>query len=174
VPVPTGTCCWASTSTGHTSSSERSPAAAKGIKPGWVRVNFNYFISDVVADYIIAAVTFVARHGWKLVCEYRFDPATGLWRHRQGLVEPPLRLSQLRYDDEGTLSYLPHRDRAPESDLARYLQQAASIVASVGGDDVDDSQGSVSANFDALRWFDLPASCLVNYPCSGTARESVP
>ena len=28
----------------------------EGIKPGWVRVNFNYFLSDAVADYIIEAV----------------------------------------------------------------------------------------------------------------------
>ncbi len=35
----------------------------EGIKPGWVRVNFNYFISDVVADYVIEAVRLVARDG---------------------------------------------------------------------------------------------------------------
>src|SRR5439155_25189148 len=28
----------------------------EGIKPGWVRVNLNYFISDAVVDYLIAAV----------------------------------------------------------------------------------------------------------------------
>ena len=28
--------------------------------------------------------------GWRLLPHYRFDPPTGLWRHRGGLVEPPL------------------------------------------------------------------------------------
>ena len=28
----------------------------EGIKPGWVRINFNYFISDTVRDYLIEAV----------------------------------------------------------------------------------------------------------------------
>ena len=32
---------------------------------------------------------------------YRFDPTTGLWRHRAGPVEPPLRLPDLRYDADG-------------------------------------------------------------------------
>src|SRR5262252_6889577 len=39
----------------------------EGIKPGWVRVNLNCFLSDTVVDYIIAAVVFVARHGWRLL-----------------------------------------------------------------------------------------------------------
>ena len=70
----------------------------EGIKPGWTRVSFNYFISETVFQYLVDAVDLVAEHGWKLLPEYRFDPATGLWRHRDGPVEPPLRLSQLSYD----------------------------------------------------------------------------
>ena len=62
----------------------------EGIKPGWVRINFNYFVSDAVVDYLIEAVRLVARDGWKLLGDYRFDPATGLWRHRDGVVTPPL------------------------------------------------------------------------------------
>ena len=69
----------------------------EGIKPGWVRVNFNYFLDDAVADYVIEAVRLVARDGWRLLPDYRFDPVTGLWRHRAGPVEPPLRLRQLSY-----------------------------------------------------------------------------
>ncbi|MDH6455782.1 MULTISPECIES: aminotransferase class V-fold PLP-dependent enzyme [unclassified Streptomyces] len=38
-----------------------------GIKPGWVRVNFNYFISDTVRDYLIGAVELIARHGHRLL-----------------------------------------------------------------------------------------------------------
>ena len=35
----------------------------EGIKPGWVRVNFNYFISEEVFQFIVDAVHFVATHG---------------------------------------------------------------------------------------------------------------
>ena len=62
----------------------------EGIKPGWVRINFNYFVSDAVVDYLIEAVRLVARDGWKLLGDYRFDPVTGMWRHRDGVVVPPL------------------------------------------------------------------------------------
>ena len=76
----------------------------EGIKPGWVRVNFNYFVDDAACTYIVEAVRLVAREGWRLLGDYRFDPVTGLWRHRDGVVEPPMRLSgrvvrRRRHDD---------------------------------------------------------------------------
>ena len=131
----------------------------EGIKPGWVRVNFNYFISDEVFRYVVQAVGMVADHGWKLVPEYRFDLASGRWRHKDGAVEPPLRLSQLHYED-GVLTYPRHDDRAPESDLAIYLEQAHDLMAALPdpGDDVH--AGAVSDDFEHLRWFELPAVCL--------------
>jgi selenocysteine lyase/cysteine desulfurase len=39
----------------------------EGIKPGWVRVNFNYFISEEAFEFILEAVHFVAREGAKLL-----------------------------------------------------------------------------------------------------------
>jgi hypothetical protein len=130
----------------------------EGIKPGWVRVNFNYFLSDAVVDYVIDAVTFVARSGHQLLGDYHFDVASALWRHRRGLVEPPLRLSQVRYDADGNLSYPRRSERAPEAELKRYLTEAAALVET--GEAATDAEAAVSADFDALRWFDLPARCL--------------
>ena len=132
----------------------------EGIKPGWVRVNFNYFISEAVFDYVVEAVRLVARDGWRLLGEYRFDVARGLWRHRNGPVEPPLRLGQIGYAADGSMVYPHHGDRAPEAELKRYLEEGAAILAAstpAGGDPDPDA---VSADFEQLRWFDLPAVCL--------------
>jgi len=134
----------------------------EGIKPGWVRINFNYFISDVVLDYIVAAVALVAEHGWRLLPDYSFDTATGLWRHRDGPVEPPLRLSQVGYDPEsGAMTYPRHDEPVPESALAGYLEQAREIFAAAPGAAAgDDGSATLSADFEHLRWFELPAACL--------------
>lgn len=134
----------------------------EGIKPGWVRVNFNYFISEAVFAYVVSAVVLVADHGWRLLPQYRFDPTTGRWHHRQGPVEPPLRLSQLHYDADGVLRYPEHDDRAPESDLADYLAFAHEYLETLP-DDLGAAAGpdqGLSADFTALQWFDLPATCL--------------
>ena len=132
----------------------------EGIKPGWVRVNFNYFISEVVFSYIVEAVRLVAKDGWRLLGDYRFDPATGLWRHRRGPGEPPLRLRQVRYDAQGHLLYPRHQDRAPESELQRYLEEAKTVLAAATPASDEPIENLVSADFEHLRWFDLPPACL--------------
>ncbi|HLL66209.1 MAG TPA: aminotransferase class V-fold PLP-dependent enzyme [Micromonosporaceae bacterium] len=137
-------------------------AGCEGIKPGWVRVSFNYFISPTVLDYVIEAVNLVATHGWALLGDYRFDPYTGLWRHRDGLVEPPLRLSQLGYDADGELRWPARHEQAGEEALAGYLAQARALVDRMAGRTwrEDGARATVSADFEALRWFDLPDECL--------------
>jgi selenocysteine lyase/cysteine desulfurase len=132
----------------------------EGIKPGWVRVSFNYFLSQTVADYVIEAVRLVARDGWRLLPDYRFEPASGLWRHRGGPAEPPLRLSQVSYRD-GEMTYPAHRDRAPEQALAGYLDEARTLLGSRSDVQACDraAQG-LSEEFERLRWFELPAVCL--------------
>jgi hypothetical protein len=97
--------------------------------------------------------------------QYRFTPANGLWRHRDGLVEPPLRLTQLRYDAGGRLRWPSHHERAPESALADYLAEArqlfTSLAAAPSPEGTEEGTAArVSAGFEALRWFDLPRVCL--------------
>ncbi|MGB0970646.1 MAG: aminotransferase class V-fold PLP-dependent enzyme [Mycobacterium sp.] len=135
----------------------------EGIKPGWVRINFNYFISDPVFTYLVEAVRIVARDGWRLLGDYRFDPASGVWRHHLGPVEPPLRLHQISYGEHGAMQYPHHQDRAPDTELERYLEEAATILAGSRPppeEPVGQHPLTVSEDFEHLRWFDLPAACL--------------
>jgi selenocysteine lyase/cysteine desulfurase len=131
----------------------------EGIKPGWVRVNFNYFLSDTVADYLVDAVRMVAHDGWRLLGDYRFDTTTGLWRHRRGLVEPPISLRAISYDG-GVASMPSERMTGGEDLLAQQLEDAAAILAAAPGPDLQQHPGHVSADFEHLRWFDLPPACL--------------
>jgi selenocysteine lyase/cysteine desulfurase len=134
-------------------------SGCEGIKPGWVRVNFNYFISEAVFEYVVQAVRLVARHGWRLLGDYRFDVAAGRWHHRDGLVEPPLRLHQVSYSDTGEMVYPHHDDRAPESALADYLKEGEEIMlAAIPA--ADEPPTGVTEEFEHLRWFELPAACV--------------
>jgi selenocysteine lyase/cysteine desulfurase len=130
----------------------------EGIKPGWTRVNFNYFISDAVCDYVIDAVHLVADEGHKLLPDYRFEPMTGLWHHRAGPVDPPLSLRDVRYDDGGAMTWPRRRRVADEDALADQLADARRILAAAPGADCDD--GALSPQLEDLRWFALPAGCL--------------
>ena len=128
----------------------------EGIKPGWIRVNFNYFISEAVFEFILAAVDLVASEGWRLLPEYRFDPATGMWRHRNKLGEAPLSLRAVAYDG-GTMKFTAHRHQAPDSSLAGYLAEARRILAGPRAATPEPLERSATGpDFEDLRWFWLP------------------
>jgi selenocysteine lyase/cysteine desulfurase len=132
----------------------------EGIKPGWVRINFNYFLEEEVFRYLVESIALVAEHGHKLLPLYRFDKTTGLWRHQDGTVEPPLRLAQLSYDADGVLRYPDRSDRAPVSVLAEHLAEARALFESLPEPAVDAPLADLGTDFEHLRWFDLPAESL--------------
>jgi len=127
----------------------------EGIKPGWVRVNFNYFISEAVFAFILDAVELVASDGWRLLPHYRFEPATGLWQHAGGTVEPPMSLRDVRYDD-GRMTWPSHRRTEPEIALAGYLDEARRLLADPPAPAAPPEHPVVDDDFETLRWFPLP------------------
>jgi selenocysteine lyase/cysteine desulfurase len=127
-----------------------------GIKPGWVRVNFNYFIEEEVFDFILSAVEIVASDGWKLLPQYAFTPETGLWRHASGAAEPPLSLNDISYA-AGRMDYAAHRHREPLSRLADYLTEARNILGGPPRTDLPITQPDLDPDFELLRWFPLPS-----------------
>ena len=89
-------------------------------------------------------------------------PVTGLWRHHDGAPEPPLRLDDVRFDlEDGTLRYPHTRESAPESALVGYLDEARRLFAdreAMATTRTDSGASGLSADFEALRWFELPSS----------------
>ena len=134
----------------------------EGIKPGWVRVNFNYFLSEAQFQFLLDAIHFVAEHGWKLLPHYRFDPVTALWHHRRGQPAAAMRLGDVTYRS-GKMEYRSRHATEPEQALAGYLDEARRIV-----DEAVASYPGLAAepdpprneDFEALRWFPLPGEVL--------------
>jgi len=134
-----------------------------GIKPGWTRVNLNYFISEATASYIAAAVELIAADGYRLLPDYRFDPRTGLWRHASGPPRPPLTLADVSYGPDGEMDYPRTRVQAGEDAFPGYLRQARQILAA-RPTQLDDGPTGLPPDFEALRWFPLPPACLQGQP----------
>ncbi|WP_020133872.1 aminotransferase class V-fold PLP-dependent enzyme [Streptomyces sp. 351MFTsu5.1] len=131
-----------------------------GIKPGWTRINFNYFISGTVRDYLIDAVELIARLGHRLLPDYRFDPHTGQWHHQAGAVDPPLRLTDVRFTSgEGVTTPAVRHRRLGEDALAGQLDRAREVFASRLACP-DDGPTGLPADFERMRWFPLPPVCL--------------
>ncbi|MDO9519447.1 MAG: aminotransferase class V-fold PLP-dependent enzyme [Pseudohongiella sp.] len=135
------------------------------LRPGWVRLNFNYFISDQEFEYLLGALELVAEHGWRLLPCYRYDAAHGVWRHRDqqaGREDLMAELCWLQTDftvarESGESGH----DRPPcvQPDLAALLAQA--------GQELCDMQYktpahdlSLSDAHESLRWFMQPGEAL--------------
>jgi hypothetical protein len=128
------------------------------VKPGWTRVNLNYFISAATADFIASAVELIAADGCRLLPSYRFDPRTGLWRHAGGPLRPQITLDDVTYGPDGELDYPRRREQAGEEVFASYLQQVRTLLTALPAR-IDDGATGLPPSFEALRWFPLP-------PCS--------
>lgn len=135
-------------------------AGCEGIKPGWTRVNFNYFLTDDVFRYILAAVSLTARYGHRLLPQYRFTPESGLWRHHDAPTHPPLTLRDMRFDlaDPFLAGTLP---TASASALPDYLAEATAIMTGLPEPAAATPLAGVTADFEALRWFELPPESLL-------------
>jgi len=128
----------------------------EGIKPGWVRVNFNYFIADEVFRYIVDAVSLVGDAGRALLSSYRFEPDSGLWKHRDGIGVPPMSLFDIDYG-QGQMGF-PHRPtRFPEGGLADYLDRARTLIETLTTETPDPiGLPETTDDFEHLRWFPYP------------------
>ena len=128
----------------------------EGIKPGWVRVNFNYFISEQTFDFILGAVEAIADEGWRLLSHYNFNSETGLWRHRNFRPDVALSLRDVSYAS-GRLGYQARHLHETNDAEEAYLAEARAIMAAaaVAGSDGTEVQ-ILPPDIEKLRWFPLP------------------
>ena len=54
-----------------------------GIKPGWSRLNLNYFVPEYEINFIIKAVNWIADNGYLFLKSYHFDDKTAIWRNNK-------------------------------------------------------------------------------------------
>ncbi len=126
----------------------------EGIKPGWVRVNFNYFIADETLQYIIDAVHWVAAHGAALLPDYRFEPTSGLWKHRNAPKTAAMSLRDISYNSAG-IQYEDRRQQFKVAELASFIEEANDILARTTAEPL--APPETSGDFEELRWFPYPS-----------------
>lgn len=140
-----------------------------GIKPGWTRVSLCYTFSDAVFNYIVRAVEMIATDGWRLLPQYQFNPATGIWTHRAP-VRAPLGLDTITYSGSGMM-YETRTHVLDESELRRHLHDAIGIFKAAATTPdrpvpwasptaAEIIAAATSELFEKLRWFDMPTECL--------------
>lgn len=124
-------------------------AGCELIKPGWVRINFNYFISEDEFSYLVDAIHLVAEAGWKLLPCYQFDASTGNWTHRNPVATPPRSLTELFSTTHQPTATLP------PGELPGTLEHARQVLSAEP--ETCQPCAELSAGAETLRWFPLPS-----------------
>jgi hypothetical protein len=120
------------------------------LRPGWVRLNFNYFIGDETFEYLLAAIDLVATHGWKLLPYYEFDQSSGTWRYQARKMELES-LSVAAMFDSSSAASAPTKPLGLDAVLAAARHELVQEAHSGARYSL-----SLPAAADALRWFVLP------------------
>jgi hypothetical protein len=126
------------------------------LRPGWVRINFNYFIDEETYQYLVGAIELVAAHGWRLLPFYHFDQASGVWRYQDKKIPLPSDLNDLHKVAMG--DELPQdNNRYSVNDLADFLATGEKELLRTDRDETELQYAiSLSEKAEKLRWFVLP------------------
>ena len=125
----------------------------EGIKPGWVRVGFNYFLDDATFDYTVDAVRLVADGAAALLPLYRFDPATGIWRHRNSTCTQSMSLDDVSYA-QSRMNFPLRTRRTKVNALPQFLARAEAIMTEASHTPASSfDRPEATDEFEQLRWF---------------------
>lgn len=156
---------------------ERQVDAGRGaLRPGWVRLNVNYFVDENEVDYLLRALALVARHGWRLLPAYQLDVAAGLWRYRGWTQRLPVSLAAVDF-----LADTPTRPAPTQVDFPALLAEAEALLAagaSAAQGAAARSDPSLAADAEAERWFVLPREVVDQLPgqdgSTGKGQDQLP
>ena len=122
------------------------------LKPGWFRLSFSYFMSEVVFDYLLEAVDLIGNEGWRLLPQYRYCPRSARWHHVHATPGSRLRLTDLCHT-----GVWPAQPEEPESVLDRYLEEARGLLRRAHPEPCSSAlQPALPVEIERLRWFLRP------------------
>ena len=138
-------------------------------RPGWVRLNFNYFIDEDEFEYLVRAVELVATHGWRLLPYYHADTVGGVWRYQGQHRDLPVSLDTLDFSAD------------PQIDAGRpaIATDLADLCAAAERELLLENRSGIRANLELsaeaerLRWFVLPQEVAAQMDGTLRSRDGV-
>ncbi|EEE52892.1 hypothetical protein OsJ_35476 [Oryza sativa Japonica Group] len=111
-----------------------------GLKPGWTRLSFAYYLSKEEFKFILSAIEFIAAYGHRFLPLYKFDWITGNWTFREQAIKYHVLREELslatsvQYAENIKSRIAKNLDKKPEPNHMRfetYLENARKIARSL-------------------------------------------
>ncbi|XBI93140.1 hypothetical protein VPH35_030054 [Triticum aestivum] len=110
-----------------------------GLKPGWTRLSFSYYLSTEEFKFILSAIEFIATYGHRLLPLYKFDWIAGNWNFRKQAVkyhlmreELSLGIEPLKHENEQPkLADKMDKPEVNHKKFESYLESAKKIALSM-------------------------------------------
>eukprot|EP01125_Pyxidicula_operculata_P013738 TRINITY_DN4559_c0_g2_i2.p1 TRINITY_DN4559_c0_g2~~TRINITY_DN4559_c0_g2_i2.p1 ORF type:complete len:860 (+),score=152.31 TRINITY_DN4559_c0_g2_i2:1444-4023(+) len=133
------------------------------LRPGYVRINLNFFINDDDLNYILDCVEFVATKGWMFLSEYTYYEETNEWVHFQNKKFPDRRwLDKISYQN-GKMEWAKRSQPKPTTsdDYKEYIKYANDYLDTLNEKLKNKRTDSPSSlllpeSAEKLRWFVYP------------------
>jgi selenocysteine lyase/cysteine desulfurase len=138
------------------------------LRPGWVRLNFNYFIDESTFAYLLSAIELIAEYGARLLPFYEFDSSSATWRYQGREMQLGTALCDFDFLTDISADAGGGKPAFEASrDLPRFLSLARDELTRERSDATRYSV-SLPASVEALRWFALPQE--ITYAASTESR----
>ncbi|OQU78877.1 uncharacterized protein LOC8084748 [Sorghum bicolor] len=112
-----------------------------GLKPGWTRLSFAYYLSKEEFNFILAAIEFIALYGHRFIPLYKFDWITGDWTFQKQAIKYHMMKEELALatglhllaenDQPKVLNKLVKRPGVNHDKFESYLEHAEKIALSL-------------------------------------------
>ena len=122
------------------------------LRPGWVRLNFNYFIDEQEFEYLLKAVELVATSGWRMLSFYQVDVKSGVWRFQGQSNQMASSLDDFQFTDYCQKSSLPTNIKVSLDGIYSTAEQVLLNTANYN----EVPPLILSDTSERLRWFALP------------------
>nr|WP_312577538.1 aminotransferase class V-fold PLP-dependent enzyme [Sedimentibacter sp.] len=99
------------------------------VKPGWLRFNIHYIMSEEEVEFICKAIEFTAEFGYLFLYDYVVDIKTGKWRHKDydkksSIVENFGIKESVKYIDESSDKFSVSHKISLADEYNKYMEEA--------------------------------------------------
>uniref|UniRef100_A0A0D9XXL7 Aminotransferase class V domain-containing protein n=1 Tax=Leersia perrieri TaxID=77586 RepID=A0A0D9XXL7_9ORYZ len=105
-----------------------------GLKPGWTRLSFAYYVSKEEFKFILDAIEFIAVYGYRFLSLYKFDWKSSNWTFSKQVAEELSVVTDVLLGEDVPFKAEDKSDNKPEPDHTKfetYLENANRIAHSL-------------------------------------------